>query len=174
MDPTSLKFLTQILETPSPSGYESQLQQVVRGYADIFADEVTTDVHGNVMMIRNPGAPLRIMLAGHCDQIGLIVQHIDNEGFLYVLALGGWDPQMLIGQRMTVWTDEGPLLGVVARKPIHLLTEEERKQALNMAKDTAIAYAKNEGVDLAKEVGMDALEFAIESALALAKKKLNK
>jgi len=54
------------------------------------------------------------------------------------------------------------------------LTDEERKQALNMAKDTAIAYAKNEGVDLAKEVGMDALEFAIESALALAKKKLNK
>ncbi len=68
------------------------------------------------------------MLAGHCDQIGLIVQHIDDEGFIYVQPIGGWDPQMLIGQRMTVWTADGPVFGVIARKPIHLLTEEERKQ----------------------------------------------
>lgn len=68
------------------------------------------------------------MLAGHCDQIGLIVQYIDAEGFLYVLSLGGWDPQILLGQRMCVWTDNGPIPAVIARKPIHLLTEEERKQ----------------------------------------------
>ena len=68
------------------------------------------------------------MLAGHCDQIGLIVPHIDNEGFLYVQTIGGWDPQQLIGQRLTVWTDGGPVAGVIARKPIHLLTEDERKQ----------------------------------------------
>ena len=68
------------------------------------------------------------MLAGHCDQIGLIVQHIDDNGFIYVQPIGGWDPQVLIGQRMTVWTAGGPVQGVIARKPIHLLTEEERKQ----------------------------------------------
>ena len=68
------------------------------------------------------------MLAGHCDQIGLIVQHIDDDGFLYVQPIGGWDPEVLIGQRMTVWTGDGPVFGVIARKPIHLLTEEERKQ----------------------------------------------
>jgi endoglucanase len=128
MDPDSQAFFEQILETPSPSGFESPLQQVVRVYAGQFADEVTTDVHGNVMAVRNPGAPLRVMLAGHCDQIGLITSHIDDNGFVYVLAVGGWDPQMLVGQRMTVWTDSGPVGGVIARKPIHLLTEEERKQ----------------------------------------------
>ena len=79
-----------------------------------------------------PGAPLRVMLAGHCDQIGLIVQHIDDDGFLYVQPIGGWDPEVLIGQRMTVWTAGGPIPGVIARKPIHLLTEEERKQVPKM------------------------------------------
>jgi endoglucanase len=68
------------------------------------------------------------MLAGHCDQIGLIVSHIDSEGYLYVQPIGGWDPQQLIGQRLTVWTAEGAVSGVMARKPIHLLTDEERKQ----------------------------------------------
>jgi endoglucanase len=68
------------------------------------------------------------MLAGHCDQIGLIVSHIDAEGYLYVQPIGGWDPQQLIGQRLTVWTADGPVPGVMARKPIHLLTDEEKKQ----------------------------------------------
>ncbi|MDZ7619911.1 MAG: M42 family metallopeptidase, partial [Patescibacteria group bacterium] len=78
--------------------------------------------------VRNPGAPIRLMLAGHCDQIGLIVQHIDDDGFVYVGAIGGWDPLMLIGQRMRVWSRSGPILGVIARKPIHLLTEDDRKK----------------------------------------------
>lgn len=129
MDPDALAFFEQILETPSPSGYEGPLQQIVRVYVGEFADEVRTDVHGNVMAVKNPGAPLRVMLAGHSDQIGLIVQYIDDEGFLYVQQVGGWDPQMLIGQRMVVWSSEGPVFGVIAKKPIHLLTEEERKQA---------------------------------------------
>ena len=128
MDPSAQAFLEQVLETPSPSGFESPLQQIVRVYAGDFADDVTTDVHGNVMAVRNPGAPLRVMLAGHCDQIGLIVVHLDDKGFVYCQAIGGWDPQMLVGQRVTVWSTGGPVFGVVGRKPIHLLTEEERKQ----------------------------------------------
>ncbi|MBN2579469.1 MAG: M42 family metallopeptidase [Pirellulales bacterium] len=127
MEPAALKFFKDLLNTPSPSGYESPLQQIVRDYVADFSDEVRTDLHGNVIVVKNPGAPLRVMYAGHCDQIGLIVQHIDDEGFLYVQPIGGWDPQVLIGQRMTVWTESGPLLGVIARKPIHLLTEDERK-----------------------------------------------
>jgi len=128
MESTALEFFKQIVETPSPSGYESPVQEIVRQYAAGFADDVSTDVHGNVMAVRGAEAPLRIMLAGHCDQIGLIVSHIDDKGFLYVQQIGGWDTQMLIGQRMTVWTADGPLFGVIARKAIHLLTEEERKQ----------------------------------------------
>ena len=132
MDPTALGFLKTLLETPSPSGYEGGLQRFVRDYVKDFADEVRTDLHGNVIVVKNPDAPLRVMLAGHCDQIGLIVQHIDDDGFLYIQPIGGWDPQVLIGQRMTVWTDDGPVFGVIARKPIHLLTEEERKQVPKM------------------------------------------
>ena len=128
MDSDAQAFFEQILETPSPSGFESPLQQVVRVYAAEFADDVTTDVHGNVTAVKNAQAPVRLMLAGHSDQIGLIVSHVDDNGFVYVLAVGGWDPQMLVGQRMAVWTDNGPVAGVIARKPIHLLTEEERKQ----------------------------------------------
>jgi len=128
VETSALAFFKQILETPSPSGYESPLQEVVRSYIGPVADRVTTDLHGNVIAVRNPDAPLRVMLAGHCDQIGLIVQHIDDQGFLYVQSIGGWDPQVLIGQRMVVWADGGPIPGVIARKPIHLLNEEERKQ----------------------------------------------
>lgn len=132
MDSTALDFLRNLLETPSPSGYESDVQQIVRDYVKPFADDVQTDLHGNVIVAKNPKSPLRVMFAGHCDQIGLIVQHIDDEGFIYVQPIGGWDPQMLIGQRMTVWTAAGPIFGVIARKPIHLLNEEERKQVPKM------------------------------------------
>jgi tetrahedral aminopeptidase len=132
VESSSLEFFKRLLETPSPSGYESQLQQVVRDYVEDFADDVQTDLHGNVIVIKNPKATQRVMLAGHCDQIGLIVQHIDDQGFLYIQPIGGWDPEVLIGQRMTVWSETGPIPGVIARKPIHLLTEEERKQVPKM------------------------------------------
>ena len=78
MNADALIFLRQLLETPSPSGYEQRIQQMVREYVAPFADSTTTDVHGNVIVARNPEAPLRVMLAGHCDQIGLIVQYIDD------------------------------------------------------------------------------------------------
>jgi endoglucanase len=132
LEPKALDFFKALLETPSPSGYESNVQQIVREYVAGFADEVRTDLHGNVIVVKNPTSPLRVMLAGHCDQIGLIVQHIDDDGFLYIQPIGGWDPQMLIGQRMTVWAATGPVFGIIARKPIHLLSEEERKQVPKM------------------------------------------
>jgi endoglucanase len=128
IDAHSLGFFKNALETPSPSGYESPLQEVVRRFASVFADEVKTDVHGNVMAVRNPKAKRRVMLAGHCDQIAMIVQYIDSDGFVYIQSIGGWDPQILIGQRMTVWAESGPIAGVIGRKPIHLLTDDERKQ----------------------------------------------
>jgi tetrahedral aminopeptidase len=130
MDSSSHSFLRQILETPSPSGFEQPIQAVVREWAHGFADEVRTDSHGNVFAARFPeGRPARaprIMLAGHCDQIGLMVQHIDAEGFLYIQPIGGWDMQILLGQHLTVWTNGGPVHGVVARRAIHLLKPDER------------------------------------------------
>ncbi|MCA9120114.1 MAG: M42 family metallopeptidase [Planctomycetaceae bacterium] len=130
MESTAHAFLKQLLLTPSPSGYEGPIQKVVRDYVGTFADTVTTDVHGNVIACKNPDAPLRLMFAGHCDQIGLLVTHVDESGFIYTQTIGGWDPIQLVGQRMTIWTDSGPIPAVIARKPIHLLKDEERKQTV--------------------------------------------
>ncbi|MCE9528098.1 MAG: M42 family metallopeptidase [Planctomycetales bacterium] len=128
MDDHSLQFLKEMLTSPSPSGYEQPIQEVVRRYVGPFADQLTTDWHGNVIAGVNPTGSPRIMLAGHCDQIGLMVKHIDDKGFLWVDVIGGWDIQMLIGQNMQVWGRGGPVQGVISRKAIHLLSPEDRKK----------------------------------------------
>jgi endoglucanase len=132
MEAAARELLVKLLETPSPSGFERPVQELVRAYVGDFADRVTTDLHGNVIASKNPDAPIRVMLAGHCDQIGLLVSHIHDQGFLHAQTIGGWDPQQLIGQRMTVWTAAGPIPAVISRKPIHLLTDEERKQVVKL------------------------------------------
>ncbi len=134
MQDASFAFLKQLLETPSPSGYERAIQDVVRSWADQHADEVRTDRHGNVIATKHAkkkpknGDVPRIMLAGHCDQIGLMVQHIDDSGYLYVQPIGGWDMQILLGQYLTVCGRDGPINGLVSRKAPHLLTNEERNK----------------------------------------------
>ena len=121
-------FLKAILTTPSTTGFEEAVQRLVREYVAPFADSVRTDVHGNVIAARNPNAPLRVMLAGHCDQIGLIVNYIDEHGYIYVLTVGGWDLQNLVGIRVKIWTVGGPVDGVIGKKPIHLMNDEDRKK----------------------------------------------
>jgi endoglucanase len=133
MHEPSHAFLKSLLETPSPSGYERPVQDLVRDWARRHADEVRTDRHGNVIAVRHPargaaGEPPRVMLAGHCDQIALMVQHVDDNGFLYVQPIGGWDMQILLGQNLTVWARGGPLPGVIARRAPHLLTGDERNK----------------------------------------------
>ena len=102
MQDQSLTFLKNLLTTASPSGYEQKIQEVVRTWAKPFADDVHTDLHGNVIAAINPSGSPRIMLAGHCDQLALMVQHIDSDGFLYVQPMGGWDMQILLGHRLFV------------------------------------------------------------------------
>jgi tetrahedral aminopeptidase len=128
MHEASLAFLHNLLRTPSPSGYERPIQDVVRAWAAPLTDKVQTDRHGNVIAALNPEGSPRILLAGHCDQIGLMVQHIDDAGFLYVQPIGGWDMQILLGQRLTVWSKAGPIPAVVSRRAPHLLTNEERNK----------------------------------------------
>ena len=132
METTALQFLKDLLAAPGPSGYEQPVQAVVRAYVQSFADDVRTDLHGNVIVGNNMDASLRVLLAGHCDQIGLVVTHIDDNGFIYTKPIGGWDPQQLIGQRMTIWTQSGPVPAVIARKPIHLLTSDERTKVVKL------------------------------------------
>jgi len=132
MNTAARDFFEKLLVTPGVSGYEQSVQQVVRDYAESFADEVSTDVHGSVIAIANPGTELRVMFDGHCDQLGMLVSHIDDSGFLYFQTVGGWDPQQLVGQRVSVWTEGGPVNGVISRKAIHLLSPEERKVVVDL------------------------------------------
>ncbi|HEX6987521.1 MAG TPA: M42 family metallopeptidase [Planctomycetaceae bacterium] len=131
MDAQSLALLESLLTAPGPSGYERPIQEVVRRHAGSFA-ETKTDWHGNVTCAVNPSGTPRVLLAGHCDQIGLVVKHIDDKGFLRVSPVGGWDVQQLIGQAMEVWTAKGPVPGVIARKAIHLLSDDEKNKVPKM------------------------------------------
>lgn len=136
MTPEAKAFLFQALQTPSPSGYEEAIQAHVRGYLQPAADELTTDSHGNLHAAKRPtngtNAPPKLMFAGHCDQIGMLVSHIDDQGFVHAQTIGGWDPQQLIGQAMVIWTDKGPVDALISRKPIHLLTPKEREQVVQL------------------------------------------
>ncbi|MBA3313353.1 MAG: M42 family metallopeptidase [Planctomycetota bacterium] len=131
MDAESNTLLESLLTAPGPSGYERPIQAVVREFGSRFA-ETSTDWHGNVTCAVNPSGTPRVLLAGHCDQIGLVVKHIDDKGFLRVAPVGGWDIQQLIGQAMVVWTANGPIPGVIARKAIHLLSDDERNKVPKM------------------------------------------
>ena len=122
----SFEFLKSILQTPSVSGYEQPVQRLVRDYVEKVADEVTTDVHGNVIAVKNPTGFPRVMLAGHCDQIGMMVQHISEEGFIHFAAVGGIDAAVLPGRCVVIHSATGAVRGVIGRKPIHLLAPEER------------------------------------------------
>ena len=103
--------------------------RVWREEAATFAADVRVDVNGNSFASVNPGGSPRVMLAGHIDEIGLQVTHIDEDGFLYVDEIGGWDPQVLVGQRVTILGREGDVTGVVGKKAVHLMTTEDRAKA---------------------------------------------
>lgn len=125
----SLGFLEEIMSLPSPSGFEQPVQRVVRKQVAKYAHEVKTDVHGNVVATLNPQGSPRVMLAGHCDQIGLMVQHLTEEGFVHFSAIGGIDTSVVPGLRVVIHGPKGPVPGLIGRKPIHLQTPEERKNA---------------------------------------------
>ena len=129
MQKASLDFLREMMELPSPSGYEQPVQRVVRKRMKEFADEVTSDVHGNVIGSVNPKAKLRVMLAGHADEIGLMITHIDNEGFLYFAAVGGVDATLLPGLRVEIHAGGGRVVGVIGKKPIHMMDAKDRERA---------------------------------------------
>jgi endoglucanase len=130
---SSLQFLTRLLDATGPSGYEIEAARVWRSEAEGLADRVDADVNGNSMAVLNPGGTPRVMLAGHIDEIGLIITHIDAEGYLYVDGIGGWDPQVLVGQRIRILSREGHRIGVVGKKPIHLMKNDEREKVSKLA-----------------------------------------
>jgi endoglucanase len=127
----SLQFLKQLLDTPGPSGFESAPAKLWRDEASKFA-KVRGDVAGNSIAEVNPEGSPTIMLAGHIDEIGVIVTYIDDEGYAYISPIGGWDPQVLVAQRIRFIGRNGDVFGVVGKKPIHLMKSEDREKASKM------------------------------------------
>src|SRR5688572_11972328 len=128
----SLAFLRKLLDTPGPSGYETAPARVWREEAGRFST-VRGDVHGNsIAEVAGRGGPT-IMLAGHIDEIGVIVTYIDDEGFVYIAPIGGWDTQVLVAQRIRFMGRDGDVYGVVGKKPIHLMKPEDREKVTKFA-----------------------------------------
>jgi putative aminopeptidase FrvX len=123
------RLLDKLLRAPGPSGYEAQAAAVWREAAS-FA-ELSTDGIGSSVARIGEAAPL-LAVIGHIDEIGLVIRHIDEKGILWFAPLGGWDPQILVGQRVEVQGPGGPVPGVVGRKPLHLLDADQRKKVVEM------------------------------------------
>jgi putative aminopeptidase FrvX len=124
------QVLRDLLAARGPSGYETAPAAVWCAAARAFGAEVDTDVVGtpSARVSGRDSSARRLVVMGHIDEIGLIVTHIDDEGFLWFREVGGWDAQILVGQRVVVGTRAGEVPGVIGKKPIHLLREEERKK----------------------------------------------
>jgi endoglucanase len=122
-------FLLALLNSPSPSGFEARTTRIWLDYVQAFADETLTDAYGNAYAVVNPkGSPV-VLLEGHSDEIGLMVTYIDDEGFLWVNAIGGVDPKMLLGKRVLLHCNDGPLRGVIGVLAPHMQTADMRDKS---------------------------------------------
>ena len=149
MSASARERLGRLLEAKGPSGFETEAASVWRSLADEFADRTWSDVYGSSFaQVGNGGRP-RVMLAGHIDEIGLMVHHIDDQGFLYVKEVGGWDPQVLVGQRVEILAAGGAVPGVIGRRAIHLIERSDREKAAKL-KDLWVDVGATSG-DQARE-----------------------
>jgi putative aminopeptidase FrvX len=126
MSPESFGFLRRLLDTPGPSSFEAPPARVWRAEAQRFADKVEADVAGNSFARLEGTGGHQVMFAGHIDEIGVMVTHVDDDGYLSFDTIGGWDHQVFVGQRVVLLGRSGQVTGVVGKKAIHLMEREER------------------------------------------------
>jgi tetrahedral aminopeptidase len=133
VDERQLAFLRDLTGAAGPSGYEGPVRAVWSASTREFAAETYADAHGSITAVVHPDGAPRAMLAGHIDEIGLMVSNIDEQGFLCFVPIGGHDAAILVGQRVHVHARSGPILGVLGRKPIHLMKSDDRKAPVDIA-----------------------------------------
>ncbi|WP_047979663.1 M20/M25/M40 family metallo-hydrolase [Ornithinibacillus contaminans] len=119
MDKTNREFLLTLLKTPSPSSDEVMIQKKMLAYYQAFADEVRTDNAGNVIGVLNPEAPFKVLLAGHCDEIALVINRIDENGFLHFDKMGGINPKAAVGMKTEVLGYGKTVTGVIGVNAQH-------------------------------------------------------
>jgi endoglucanase len=152
----SYAFLTRMLETASPSGFEERNAANVREYADAFADSIETTPMGSVIAAVNPAGSPRVMLAGHIDEIGLLIHYIDDAGYCYFRTIGGHDLVNNVGQRVLVHTRRGPVAGVIGKKPVHLIPADERGKKVELEDlwiDIGVTGGRDETLSAGVQVG---------------------
>jgi putative aminopeptidase FrvX len=132
LDKTSLDFLRRFVDTPSPSGFERPAQEVWRDYVSKFAESVESDVQGNSIAVINKSGKPKIMLIGHCDEVGFMVRFVNDKGFIYFGTIGGVDPNIVPAKRVVIHSEKGPVKGVVGRIAIHMMEKEDEKKAVKM------------------------------------------
>ena len=137
----SLAFLETLMRTASPSGYEAEAAQTFRDYLSDCCD-VRCDVMGNTIAALNPDAPMRVMLDGHYDEIGFQIVYISDEGLLYFRNNGGIDKLNVPSSEVDILTARGRVPGVIGKKPIHLLSADERNKAMEL-KEMCLVKPKN-------------------------------
>lgn len=163
MKKQDLKFLKDLTESPSPSGYEMPVAALFRERMEKTGAIVETNVMGSVhatLPANNKKAAQSVMLAGHIDEIGMMVNYISPEGFISFKAIGGVDAAILPGSRVTLHAAAGDLLGVMGRKPIHLITEDERKTITPIDKLFIDLGLSSEEVSEKVQIG-DPITFAV-------------
>ena len=139
------EFLERLLTATGPSGHETDPARVWREECSAFANEVGGDLVGSSFArVRGTADGLTVAVVGHIDEIGLHISHIDDDGYLRFGQVGGWDPLVLVAQRVIITTREGKIPGVIGRKPIHLLKEEDRKRVPEL-KDLHIDIGAKDG-----------------------------
>lgn len=128
MRPESLDFLKRLLDAPGPSAFEREPARRWRAEAERFAKEVDVDVNGSSWATLPGDGAHRLVLAGHMDEIGIMISHVDDEGFLSFDTIGGWDSQVFVGQRILLLGRQGPVTGVIGKKAIHLMDQQDREK----------------------------------------------
>jgi putative aminopeptidase FrvX len=129
-----MELLKKLCEAHGVPGREEAVRELVISELRGICDEIRTDALGNVIALKKgSGRGPKVMLAAHMDEIGFLVSHIDEKsGFLRIDPVGGFDPRVLMAQRVIVHTEKGDLIGIIGSKPPHILTEEERKKPLEL------------------------------------------
>ncbi len=127
MNQLDFKLLKRISETPGVSGFEQKIRELIIQEVKNYVDEVSLDNMGNVYALRKGKSREKMMLAAHMDEIGFIVNHIDENGFIHFLTLGGFDPKTLTAQRVILHGKQD-VIGVMGSKPVHLMSDEEKKK----------------------------------------------
>lgn len=126
------QFLINLVNTPAPSGYEEPVQNIWEKEVKTFCSNITKDVHGSLTAEINPGKDKSIMIVGHADEIGLIVNYINDDGFIFARPIGGVDPNILASHRARIITKRGIIWGAIGRTSLHLLSPQQRDKKLDV------------------------------------------